>query len=70
MMWADYVKLEERSTREKNRELELGLSGWRKAHSQSKSYGIADNAIFALLFPNWMLARVGSINEAQFRTPV
>lgn len=64
MMWTDYGKLEERSTREKNRELE------RKAHSQSKSYGIADNAIFALLFPNWMLARVGSINEAQFRTPV
>ena len=46
MMWADYGKLEERSTREKNR---LAKS------AQSKSYGIADNA---MLFSNWMLARV------------
>jgi hypothetical protein len=70
MIWADYGKSEERSTREKNRKLELGLSGWRKRTVTPKSYDIADIVIFALLLPSWMLARVGSFNEAQFRTAV
>jgi len=70
MIWVDYGKSEERSTREKNRELELGALRLAKSAVTPKSYDIADNAIFALLLPSWMLARVGSFNEAQFRTAV